>query len=118
MQTGGISAGQETTVHPIWVELFLDVPLSRHQSQIIALVSSSVSIFLIIVYNKPAELFDSEANCTYTTNDIGECGGCNQQFFINEDCDQAFYCTASAMAEGMDGCSKQCSDGEVRNLTS
>ena len=58
----------------------------------------------------------AEANCTYTANDIGECGGCNQQFFINEDCDRAFYCSTSAMEEGEDGCSKQCNEGEVRNL--
>jgi len=58
----------------------------------------------------------TEANCTYTTNNIGECGGCNQQFFINEDCDQAFYCSTSAMAEGEEGCSKQCGEGEVVSM--
>ena len=54
-----------------------------------------------------------EANCAYTTNELGECGGCNQQIFINEECDQAFYCSTNAPEE-QDGCSKQCNDGQVR----
>ena len=54
-----------------------------------------------------------EANCAYTTNELGECGGCNQQIFINEECDQAFYCSTNA-PDGQDGCSKQCNDGQVR----
>ena len=116
MRIGGTSAERATTALPTWVELFLDVPLFHHQSQRAALVSlSPASTFLVIVYL--ITLILPEANCTYTTNDIGECGGCNQQFFINEDCDQAFYCSTSAMAEGEEGCSKQCSEGEVRNLT-
>ena len=55
----------------------------------------------------------TEANCTYTTNPIGTCDGCNQQIFWNEGCDQAFLCSEYALAEGEDGCLMECMEGEV-----
>ena len=60
--------------------------------------------------------YGTEADCTYTTNDLGECGGCNQQFFINEECDEAFYCSTNAVAQGQEGCSLKCDGGQVKML--
>ena len=57
-----------------------------------------------------------EANCTYTSNSLGESCGCNQQIFLSENCDEAFYCSDTAVAEGEEGCSKKCGAGEVRIL--
>ena len=107
--------GQATIVLPTWAELFLVVLLCHHLSQRTARVIQWNFSWFALDLSVTWWLFHVEANCTYTTNDMGECG-CNQQFFINEDCDQAFYCSTSA-TEGQDGCSKQCSDGEVRSLT-
>jgi len=58
----------------------------------------------------------TEANCTYTSNPIGDCDGCNQQIFWNEGCDQAFLCSEYAVDDGEDGCLLDCPEGEVVSM--
>ncbi|TRY74637.1 hypothetical protein TCAL_15615, partial [Tigriopus californicus] len=54
-----------------------------------------------------------ELKCEFSKNPLGQCGGCEGQIFVNENCTEAFYCSFWTPEDGQEGCHKQCSGGQI-----
>ena len=48
----------------------------------------------------------------FTANPFGECGGCEGQIFVNEDCSESFYCTEYTPDGTSEGCHLVCPEGK------
>ena len=50
----------------------------------------------------------------YGNNNLGECGGCDGQVFMNDNCSQGFICTSNLpVSTGEEGCMKSCPSGTI-----
>lgn len=52
-------------------------------------------------------------DCVYSVNPFGECS-CDEQFFINDDCTEGFYCNSNIPDPYLfDGCIQRCLQGQI-----
>ena len=79
-----------------------------------AMPSGSVMLALLVAssYLRSTEAIVAECQ-PRNGNAFGKCDGCDEQFFMNSQCTQAFVCYSANAEEGFDSCLYECEENEI-----